>query len=114
MGRKWNDAEIEKALKSIVILVDTREKKWEHIRAALDSLGCPYESKKLDFGDYSYKYVRPDETETDCSGTIAVERKANLDEILHMVGNGSQGNFSGQRRRVQRCIYWSRIPTGAR
>ena len=79
--KRWNDAEIEKALKSIVILVDTREKKWEHIRAALDSLGCPYESKKLDFGDYSYKYVRPDGTETDCSGSVAIERKANLDEI---------------------------------
>lgn len=94
MGRKWNDAEIEKALKSIVILVDTREKKWEHIRAALDSLGCPYASKKLDFGDYSYKYIRPDGTETDCSGTIAVERKANLDEIC--------GNFTYGRERFAR------------
>ena len=81
MGRRWNDAEIEKSLKSIIILVDTREKKWGHIRAALEELGCPYVSQKLDFGDYSYRYTRPDGTEEDCSSLIAVERKANLDEI---------------------------------
>ena len=80
-GQGVNEIETMERLKTIVILVDTREKKWEHIRAALDSLGCPYESKKLDFGDYSYKYVRPDGTETDCSGSVAIERKANLDEI---------------------------------
>ena len=32
-----NDAEIEKSLKSIVILVDTREKKWGLIQVVLDS-----------------------------------------------------------------------------
>ena len=94
MGRKWNDAEIEKSLKSIVILVDTREKKWGHIRAALEELGCPYVSQKLDFGDYSYRYTRPDGTEEDCSSLIAVERKANLDEIC--------GNFTYGRDRFER------------
>ena len=94
MGRRWNDAEIEKSLKSIVILVDTREKKWGHIRAALEELGCPYVSQKLDFGDYSYRYTRPDGTEEDCSSLIAVERKANLDEIC--------GNFTYGRERFER------------
>ena len=94
MGRRWNDAEIEKSLKSIVILVDTREKKWGHIRAALEDLGCPYVSQKLDFGDYSYRYTSPDGTEEDCSSLIAVERKANLDEIC--------GNFTYGRDRFER------------
>ena len=94
MGRKWNDAEIEKSLKSIVIQVDTREKKRGHIRAALEELGCHYVSQKLDFGDYSYRYTRPDGTEEGCSGQIAVERKANLDEIC--------GNFTYGRDRFER------------
>lgn len=94
MVRKYNDAEIEKSLKTIVILVDTREKKWEHIRAALDAMGCPYISQKLDFGDYSYRYTRPDGKEVDMSGSIVVERKANLDEIC--------GNFTYGRARFER------------
>ncbi len=73
---------MKKALKSIVILVDTREKNGNTYGRHWIVLGCPYASKKLDFGDYSYKYVRPDGTETDCSGSVAIERKkANLDEI---------------------------------
>lgn len=94
MGRKWNDAEIEQSLKTIVILVDTREKRWEHIRAALDGLGCPYSSQKLDFGDYSYRYTRPDGTEIDCRDRISIERKASLDEIC--------GNFTYGRERFER------------
>lgn len=92
--RRWNDAEIEKSLQTLVILVDTREKRWEHIGAALDKLGCPYERKKLDFGDYSYRYTRPDGTKEDMSGQIALERKASLDEIC--------GNFTYGRERFAR------------
>lgn len=94
MGRRWNDAEIEQALKSIVILVDTREKRWEHIRVALDKMGHPFLSQKLDFGDYSYRYTRPDGTEVDMSTRISIERKANLDEIC--------GNFTHGRERFER------------
>lgn len=92
--KRWNDAEIEKALKTMVILVDTREKKWEHIRTALEDLGCPCVSTKLDFGDYSYRYTRPDGTQADCRDGIVLERKANLDEIC--------GNFTYGRERFAR------------
>lgn len=94
MGRKYNDAEIEKTLKTLVILVDTREKKWEHIRVALEEMGCPYVSQKLDFGDYSYRYTRTDGVVEDCSSLVAVERKASLDEIC--------GNFTYGRERFER------------
>lgn len=91
---RWNDAEIERALRSMVILVDTREKRWEHIGAALEGLGCPFERQTLDFGDYSFRYTHPDETERDCRGRIVVERKASLDEIC--------GNFTYGRERFAR------------
>ncbi len=91
---KWNDAEIERALRSMEVLIDTREKKWGHIGAALDALGCPYERQKLDFGDYSFRYIHPDETERDCRNSIVVERKACIDEIC--------GNFTYGRARFER------------
>ena len=94
MERRWSDAEIESALKSIVVLIDTREKKYGHIQAALTKLGCPYIAQKLDFGDYSYRYTKPDGTEESCENLIAVERKANLDEIC--------GNFTYGRDRFER------------
>lgn len=93
MGR-LHDAEIERALRSIVVLVDTREKKWGHIAAALEGLGCPYERQKLDFGDYSFRYTHPDESKRDFQRSIVVERKACLDEIC--------GNFTYGRARFAR------------
>lgn len=91
---RFNDAEIERALRSMEILVDTREKKWEHIGAALDALGCPYERQKLDFGDYSFRCTYPDESKRDFCNRIVVERKACLDEIC--------GNFTYGRARFER------------
>ena len=57
-------------------------------------MGCPYIVQKLDFGDYSYCYIRPDGVEVDMSTAVALERKANLDEIC--------GNFTYGRARFER------------
>ena len=39
----------------MIILVDKREKKWNHIKSYFDLIGQKYEKKILDFGDYSFK-----------------------------------------------------------
>lgn len=57
-------------------LVDTREQETPRLRARLRDMGCPWERKKLDFGDYS---VRCDCL--DLSVSIAIERKMSLDEL---------------------------------
>lgn len=94
MTGMWNDAEIERMLRSIEILVDTREKKWDHIGAALEGMGCPIVRRKLDFGDYSFCYTLPDGSKRECCGSIAVERKACIDEVC--------GNFTYGRARFER------------
>lgn len=68
--------EVKTALDSMVCLVDTREQDTPRLRARLRDIGCPWERKKLDFGDYS---VRCDCL--DLSVSIAIERKMSMDEL---------------------------------
>ena len=82
--------ETEKALKTMRILVDTREQPTEQSRARYAAFGCPYERRKLDFGDYSAEF----ETEggvVSLSGRIAIERKMGFGEIA--------SNFTRERER---------------
>lgn len=70
--------EVKTALESMVCLVDTREQDTPRLRARLKKIGCPWERKKLNFGDYSVKCDA-----IDLSETIAVERKMDLDELCN-------------------------------
>ena len=70
--------EVKSALESMVCLVDTREQDTPRLRARLKEIGCPWERKKLNFGDYSVKCDA-----IDLSETIAVERKMDLDELCN-------------------------------
>lgn len=70
--------EVKAALESMVCLVDTREQDTPRLRARLREMGCPWERKKLEFGDYSVKC-----NSMDLSTSIAIERKMNLDELCN-------------------------------
>lgn len=70
--------EVKSALESMVCLVDTREQDTPRLRERLKEIGCPWERKKLNFGDYSVKCDA-----IDLSETIAVERKMDLDELCN-------------------------------
>ena len=61
-----------------MIIVDSREKKWDHIRKYFEVNGIQYEVKKLDAGDYF---------STD-QGDIVVDRKQNLQEICSNLSKG--------------------------
>ena len=61
-----------------MIVVDTREKKWDHIRKYFEDNGIQYEVKKLDVGDYF-------STE---QGDVVVDRKQNLQEICSNLSKG--------------------------
>ena len=67
---------------NITIIIDTREKKCEHIVAYLDKNRIKHITQKLDVGDYSFTF-----NEMNYSDEIVIERKASLDEIV--------GNFTG-------------------
>ena len=81
----YSDSELKKLLKSIIILIDTRENKTGHITDYFDKHGIPYKTKKLDYGDYSF-YL-PEQPELGIqrdiyfNDEIAVERKRSLNEL---------------------------------
>lgn len=76
-------------LSSGTILVDTREKAWDHIKAAFDEAGVPYRQQKLDYGDYSFVTSK-----RDFSMSCVIERKANVDELYT--------NFAQDRSRIEK------------
>ncbi|MBO5449412.1 MAG: ERCC4 domain-containing protein [Ruminococcus sp.] len=79
-------------MKKVCIIIDTREQKNKHITSALDSMGIAYESRKLDFGDYSFTAEG-----RDFSMSCVVERKANVDEIY--------SNIMQERGRIEKELY---------
>lgn len=72
-------AEIEAALESMVVLVDTREQDTPSLRARLRQIG-KHEREKLDAGDYSAKViVNGDWVQI----PVAIERKMDFDELAN-------------------------------
>lgn len=86
--------EMENILKSIFLIVDTREQPTEQYYKRLDSVGIPCRRQKLDFGDYSCGYCGQDGTEVLLDKEIVIERKMSLDEIC--------ANFTRGRERFAR------------
>lgn len=84
---KYTDKEIDEIVKSMIILVDTREQVNEHILSVFDKNKLTYKKKALDRCDYSFyipandKFNIPRDLYFDKE--IAIERKASLDEIAN-------------------------------
>lgn len=70
---------IDECLRTITILVDTREQPSERATKRYNGFGCPWRREKLDFGDYSACFNMPDGTERRVN--VAIERKMNLEEL---------------------------------
>lgn len=79
-------------MKKVTVLIDTREQVNQHITAKLDEYGIPYESRKLDYGDYSFIADG-----SDFSKSCVIERKANVDEIYN--------NVVQDRGRIEKEMY---------
>lgn len=75
-------AVVESVLKSLVLIVDTREQDTKRARHRIKRTGLPVFRKALSFGDYSCLVTLDDGSELDFSGSVAIERKMNLDEII--------------------------------
>ena len=93
MNRQYTQKEIETLLKSMTVVVDTREQVWSHIESGLTKLHYTNERGKLDYGDYTCKIPDLDGKPVILSDEVVIERKANLDEIA--------GNFTTDRRRFE-------------
>lgn len=83
--------EQENCLKSMTIIVDTREQQSDRAKKRYEAFSVPYRRQKLDFGDYSACFMMPDGNEQTINA--AIERKANLEEL--------SACFTRDRRRFQ-------------
>lgn len=78
--------EQEAVLKSMEILVDSREQPTERARKRYERFDCPYRRATLSYGDYAYNARLPDgsmiyDAESTVSPHCVVERKMDLDEL---------------------------------
>jgi ERCC4-type nuclease len=90
--RELTDKEIALILGNIIIIVDTREQKNQHILDYFKMNNIQYRIEKLDTGDYSF--ILPDFTELNFDKKVLIEKKNSIDEIA--------GNFTKDRPRFQR------------
>ena len=82
---KYTTNEQNEIMKSMTVLIDTREKKNEHITKYFNNKQISYSFRKLDFGDYSFMLPANKELGINrdiyFSNSISVERKAGLNEL---------------------------------
>lgn len=70
-----------------MIIVDSREQKWGHVREYFEAASIPFQVQKLDFGDYMYP-----------NGCISVDRKQNLDELASNLCTNDSRRFWNEVR----------------
>ncbi|WP_186319443.1 ERCC4 domain-containing protein, partial [Bacillus toyonensis] len=80
---RYTDTEINNILKTLTIVIDTREKDNTHIRDYLYQKGIPIKNQKLDTGDYGCMISKNEKLGIfrDIYLDSRVERKAHMDEI---------------------------------
>lgn len=94
---KYTDAEIKAILKHLTVICDSREQKNDHITEYFSGQGIPFQSNKLESGDYSatlpalpeHGIIKP----LHFDDAVVVERKATLEEL--------SGNLTKERERLQ-------------
>lgn len=90
MRIRLTEAEVNAALKQLVVLADSREQKNSTSLAWLENKKIKYKIKKLDHGDYSCYLpggaIKGIENDIYFDKYIVIEKKRNIDEIA--------GNFS--------------------
>ena len=86
--KKYNNFEITKILKTMIILYDTREQQNAALKRRLEGFTCPSLRHKLNFGDYSVAFVDENKDMVFCDSLVAVERKMSLDELCNCFTKG--------------------------
>lgn len=80
--------------KDMLVIIDSREQKYEHITDYLDKIKVPWKIEKLDVGDYSFEL--PNYPELELDRKYIIELKGSLDEVA--------GNFTKGRARFKRMF----------
>lgn len=74
---------VRQTLKTMRIVVDTREQKTDRAERRYASFGCRWHREKLDFGDYSAEVTLPNGKIFSLSSLVCIERKFGIDELAH-------------------------------
>jgi ERCC4-type nuclease len=84
---KYTDKEITDLLKTVTVLVDTREQKNDHIIDYFKSKSIAYKENKQDAGDYSVMLPKNEAfgIHRDIYFPVAVERKNSVDELAQTI-----------------------------
>ena len=94
---KYSKSELDKILKTPVILIDTREQENIHITDYFDKKKIKYKEMKLDHGDYTFYIPKNEELgisrDLYFNDIVTVERKGSLEEL--------SGNFCNGRARIE-------------
>ncbi len=91
---KFTTEKIKDLVKEMIILVDSREKKNNHILEYFKKQRIPYQITKLDYGDYSFLLpASAAGTDLYFHDSIVVERKGSLEEL--------SGNLAQRRQQFE-------------
>lgn len=99
---KCSVEDIKKMITSMVILVDSREKKNNHILEYFNKHKISYQVEKLDYGDYSFMIPAQAAGGTPIffHRNIIIERKASLEEL--------SGNLAQEREAFEKELLKAR------
>lgn len=87
MRNKFTDTEIKKLLENMVILIDTGEKKNQHIIDYFIENNIKYKKEKIKYGDYTFKIEFNENTnklihkDIYFDKDLVIERKNSIDEL---------------------------------
>lgn len=94
---RYTDKELQSLLKSINIIIDTREQDNSHITKWFAEKKIPYINQKIESGDYSFLLPAVPELgivrDLYFTDKISIERKGDLVEL--------SGNFTNDRLRIE-------------
>ncbi|PEM36737.1 ERCC4 domain-containing protein [Bacillus pseudomycoides] len=99
----YTDTEINKILKTLTVIMDSREKSSMHITDYFRQKDIPMKIKKLDVGDYSFMIPANPEMNImrDIYFNSYVERKNSVDEICGNLQKDKQQAFINELIRSQ-------------
>ncbi|BAR81997.1 ERCC4-type nuclease [Bacillus thuringiensis serovar tolworthi] len=99
----YTDKEINNILKTLTIVIDTREKQNQHIRDYLVQKEVPVKIQKLNHGDYSCMVPKNEELgiSRDIYLNSFIERKNGVDEITGNLQKDTQQAFINELIRAQ-------------
>ena len=96
MIKHWTEGELKAELSKLTIIVDSKEKVYDHIEAYLKKNKVPYKVRHLETGDYSAQI-----DDMTLENDVVIERKASIDEVLMNLASTDRLRFERELIRAK-------------